>query len=168
MRMPARVIFAAGISALLLVAAFVPAASAGPPSGRYQPGVLASFPAGLVCPAAVGDVTANYLSGNWSLVGKSDGRLFQGMGTGWFEVSGSKTGKAVVLQVSGVSIYSADGNELTSAGKALWAFFPGDAGPGNQSVGRVLYFVGTQTTDWLAGTFTYSGRLLGNICDQLI
>jgi hypothetical protein len=162
--------------ATLLVAlslAFPLAASAGPPGDRVPPGtVIQDLPAGMVCPAATGEVTWTIVDGQYSVVAKPDGRVMQVLGASDLMVTSVATGKSVVLKAAGMTSISSAGPDALvarSSGLTVWGFFPGDAGPGVQTAGRTYYFVGTSTAllglpDWTGLTFSYSGKILMDVC----
>ncbi len=148
-------------------------ASAGPPGARIPPGtVFIDAPAGLICPAAIGDVTWTVLDGQGSVVGKPGGRLMAGMGTAHVKVASAATGKFVVVDISGAGSASPVGDELLAyhiSGMQLWGLFPGDAGPGDRTSARTYYFVGTTTAllvaaDGTALEFSYSGKIVMDVC----
>jgi hypothetical protein len=148
-------------------------ASAGPQGTRVPPGtVIGVFPAGQVCPDALGEVTWTVLSGQESYVDKPDGRLMAGLGTAQWEVRSAATGKAVVLKTAGKATYSAlqpDGTyTIHASGQGFFGFFPGDVGPGDQTAGRTFLFKGTQkgvnTTAGATIEFRYSGQIVMDVC----
>jgi hypothetical protein len=147
--------------------------SAGPPGARIPPGtVFVDAEPGLVCPEATGEVTWTFVDGQYSVVDKPGGRNMQGMGTGQIEVRGVDTGKSLVVQLAGATSYSPPGEDGTSvahtAGKVIWGFWPGDAGPGDLSSGRTYVFVGSTTAllaaDYTSLDFSYSGKILMDVC----
>lgn len=152
---------AAAVVALSLV--FPLGASAAPPWSRIEPGVVADFPAGWVCPESTGEVIVTYLGGSGGDVVKRDGRLMA-MGGGQYEVTAVATGASVVVRTAAMTSLSPDGNIGHGAGLILWVFFPGDPGPGDTSVGRTLYMAGHEIMQVSPPAFTYSGRVVLDVC----
>jgi hypothetical protein len=152
--------------------AFPIGASAGPAWGRVPPGTLwIDAPPGLICPEAVGEVTWTYLGGNVSWVDMPGGRQFIGMGIGRWEVAGSN-GKSIVVvtdSLGSVSPPRDDGSTVQrTSGRVMWAFFPGDLGPGDRTAPRTFLFAGSQNAvvavDGTGLEFTWSGQILMDVC----
>jgi hypothetical protein len=162
-------ILAAAVAGSAVLAMFASVASAGPPSGRIPPGTsFGSVPCG---PPATPEVVAlTYLGGNASAWTLSNGKMMSG-GHFQIEVTNNQTGTSVVITGDGVgkTVSQADGTSTLHAdGMALWSFFPGDVGPGDQSTGRLFLFKGTQTATISASgattAFNYSGKIVEDVC----
>lgn len=160
-------------SVLVALSLLVPlGVSAGPPGARIPPGtVFVDAEPGLVCPVATGAVTWTIVDGQYSGVDKPGGRWMEGMGTAHIKVASGATGKFVVLDITGAGSGSPVGDDLVRyhfSGKMLWGFWPGDAGPGDQTAARTYYVVGTTTAlsaaDGTALEFSYSGRIVLDVC----
>ncbi len=144
--------------------AFPLATSAAPPWSRIPPGsVVADFGSGQVCPAATGEVIITYLGGSSGDVVKWDGRIMA-MGGGPYEVTSVAAGKSVMVHTDGMITPSPDGNIQTSSGTIMWGFLPGDTGPGDQSVGRLLAMTGHQISQYSPRAFSYSGKAVMDVC----
>lgn len=145
-----------------LFAAFASAGSASKPvRGPFAGPPPTTFPAGMVCPFSV---YAEAVENRQTETVFSDGTVLV---TGFFLtlVRNVETGKELTLVSQGsVRIDPEDGNlRVTIDGPIIVFFFPGDAGPGDASVGRSYFFHGrtsflVDTTTFLISSFDHSGK----------
>ena len=128
-----------------------------------------TFPAGMVCAFPVyAEPTANRQTETIFSSGKVHF-------TGFFEsrVVNLTNGKEATFVTSGPARLTPDGEllKLTTSGPLLFFFFPGDAGPGDQSTGRTYLFHGRTETLVDPATFeflsfSYTGRAQ-DVCAML-
>ena len=126
-------------------AAFVPAAnSAKPIRGPAEGPPSFTFPAGMVCPFAV---FAEAVENRQTETIFSDGSILI---TGFFltRVVNVENDKELTLVSGGPVRLSPEGENLrvTTHGPIVFFFFPGDAGPGDDSIGRTYFFHGNTST----------------------
>jgi len=151
-------------------AAFVPAAnSAKPIRGPAGGPPSLTFPAGVVCPFAV---FAEAVENRQTETIFSDGTIVY---TGFFltRVVNVENDKELTLVSQGPVRLSFEGAtvHLSTQGPIIFFFFPGDAGPGDDSVGRTYIFYGNTATVADAATFAflsfdYDGRAV-DLCAAL-
>lgn len=103
-----------------------------------------SFPAGVVCPF---EVYAEALVNRQTETIFSDGRIVY---TGFFltKVANVENDEELTLVSQGPVRLEPEGQNLriSSQGPIIFFFFPGDAGPGDDSVGRTYFFHGNTST----------------------
>lgn len=133
------------LCAALCCSLFVPSALAGPPTSDRVPigTVLAMIPAESACPGASAGVRITDVGGNLTFTTFDSGRMLT-TGRGELEITNIATGKSVVITTQGiVSVVQHDsGFEVRAIGTPLWVFYPGDAGPGDATIGRMYLFTG--------------------------
>jgi hypothetical protein len=120
-----------------------------------------SFPAGMVCPF---EVFAEAVENRQTETVFSDGTIVY---TGFFltRLVNVENDKELTLVSQGPVRLSPEGENLriSTQGPIIFFFFPGDAGPGDDSVGRTYIFHGNTSTlvDPATGlflSFDYRGR----------
>jgi hypothetical protein len=140
-----RTIFALVIACGTLV---VPSALAGKPNRERLPlGGTNAYPAGVVCPTAIapGGVQFEVIGGNWTVKLFDDGK-FLATGRRILKITNiAFPDRSVVVDWDGsfASVPLADGTFADrGSGTVGFAFFPGDAGPGDTTTGRIYLFTG--------------------------
>lgn len=125
------------VFAALCLATLAPVALAAKPERVTVPiGTDVTDPAGAVCPFAV---RTKLIGGNQTMWLFESGRVILA-GTHIDEITNLENGKSVVLSLHGpISITS---SSIRAVGRVAFAFFPGDAGPGDTSIGRLYVFTG--------------------------
>jgi hypothetical protein len=126
-------------------AALVPAANSAKPIRNPAVGPPSlEFPAGAVCPFAV---FAEPVENRQTETIFSDGRITY---TGFFltRVVNTENDKELTLVSGGPVTLTPEGDNLRieTRGPIIFFFFPGDAGPGDDSVGRTYFFHGHTST----------------------
>ena len=159
-------------------AVFVPLGVAGKPEqARVEPGtVLAVYPAGLVCSEsdAPGGVRWTFVGGPTTDRLFDNGRFMES-GNGAIEVTNIASGESVVIPLHGsiVQIPTDTGFTAHTGGAVLVSLFPGDAGPGDVSTGRMYVITGhivAEVDSIGAGgafsSFAYTGQLV-DVCAMI-
>jgi hypothetical protein len=142
LRRPSRVVVGALTMMLVGAMALAPQASANPPVSTPAPiGNVTQFPAGTACSF---NLQGELIGGNQVLTTFDDGR-FLATGRHIDRITNLDTGKAITLDLNGVLsvVPTADGGSVVRAvGVTGYTFSPGDAGPGDNQIGRFYVFTG--------------------------
>ena len=154
------------VSAAALTAAFAGGASAAKPIRNPADGPpLLDFPAGMVCPFPV---VAEALENRQTETVFSNGDIVY---TGFFltRVTNVANGASLTL-VSGGPVRLTPGpitTQITSNGPIIFFFFPGDAGPGDNNMGRTYFFRGRTETVADSETFAFNSFAYTGKADDL-
>jgi hypothetical protein len=159
------VVLATALAAVLAGSATAAKPIRGPALG---PGSF-TFPAGVVCPFAV---LAEEVENRQTETIFSDGTVVY---TGFFltRIVNLENDEEITLVSGGPARLSQEGanTRLSTQGPIIFFFFPGDAGPGDPSVGRTYIFYGNTSTLADSATFaflsfSYKGRAI-DLCARL-
>jgi hypothetical protein len=147
----------------------VPGAFAGKPDRHRVPlGGSNTFPAGLACPAAVAPagVRLELVGGNEAVTFFDDGRF---MVTARHVIQVTNVAypdRSTIINVQGSwsSIPQPDGTfEADGRGTTGYVFFPGEAGPGDTTTGRIYLFTGhvhfVQDSSFNAVSWSLAGQM---------
>lgn len=150
--------------------ALAPAASASPPVSIPAPiGNVTPYPAGTACSF---NLEGKLIGGNQVLTFFDDGR-FLATGRHIDRLTNLDTGTSITLNLNGVvsEVPTADGGSvLRAVGTTAFVFYPGDAGPGDNRIGRFYlftgYFVVVSDADFVVTSFKSYGTRK-NVCAML-
>jgi len=170
-------VLAATVTAMVIAAAGLASGASGgsgPTPWHIPPEtVVADIPAADACPAATSGMTITYLGGNLTITNFPNGASVSG-GVGQLKVTNTATGKFVVVPSAGYGYYGPQGNgfvNIAAGPDQLWTFNPGDAGPGDHSVGRVYLIAGVTsaqiTADGVTVAFNYAGKIVEDVCTAI-
>jgi hypothetical protein len=136
-----------------VAAAAAGVAAADRPIREPAEAVSFDFPAGLVCPFPV---VGEPVEDRQTVTTFASGKVLY---TGFFSarLTNADTGAGLTLNASGpVTVVPVGDNiVVSSGGPVIFFFFPGDAGPGDDSVGRTYLFRGQTEVLVDPDTFTF-------------
>ena len=158
-------------------ALLVPGALAGKPDRHRVPlGSSTVFPAGVACPEEVAPagVRTELIGGNEAVTSFDDGR-FLATARHIVEFTNlASPDRSVVLDVQGnfAEVPQEDGSfEMQGSGTTAFIFFPGDAGPGDTTSGRIYLFTGNLRLvadgSFVIVAFESAGRTPQDVCAMI-
>jgi hypothetical protein len=155
-----------GVTCALAVGAAIAAgvAAADKPIREPAEAVSFDFPAGMVCPFPV---VGEPVEDRQTVTTFASGKVLY---TGFFSarLTNADTGTGLTFNASGPVTVVPEGDNIvvSSGGPVLFFFFPGDAGPGDDSVGRTYLIRGHAEVLIDPETFTFlSFSYRGNATD---
>lgn len=160
---------------VLCGALLAPGALAGKPHREKVPiGSSAELPAGAACPASIAPdgVRIELIAGNQAMTTFDNGRTVWS-GTHVDRFTNIATGRSVEIALEGVmrDVPQEDGTSHASGnGQLGFIFFPGDAGPGDTSTGRIFLFTGAIRLvfdSWFAVTEFESAGKMQDVCAMI-